>query len=254
MLRFERVDLQRGGTAILAQVTLHVAAGEVMVLMGRSGIGKTSLLHAAAGLLPVQAGRITIAGRRALVFQEPRLLPWRSALDNAALGLKALGVPRAKRREQAAALLTELGLRPSDLDKKPHALSGGMRQRVAIARALATEPAVLLLDEPFAALDAGLRAELQHQLRTAVTTRRLATLLVTHDVVEAVRVGDRIAFLAERPAHLLAEPAPLRLSRATGGGASDATVFDACAALLRNPIAARALGLRAASRRESSET
>lgn len=87
MLRFERVDLHRGGIAILEQVTLHVVAGEVMVLMGRSGIGKTSLLHAAAGLLPVQAGRITITGRRAVVFQEPRLLPWRSALDNAALGL-----------------------------------------------------------------------------------------------------------------------------------------------------------------------
>ncbi|CAH2603268.1 ATP-binding cassette domain-containing protein [Rhodovastum atsumiense] len=245
MLSFEGVALHRGGALILSGVTLRVAAGEVLVLMGRSGIGKTSLLHAAAGLLPVSAGRIAVRGRRAVVFQEPRLLPWRSALDNAALGLKALGVPRPARRERAASLLRELGLRDEDLLKRPHALSGGMRQRVAIARALAVEPAVLLLDEPFAALDAGLRAELQQRLREAVRRRHLATLLVTHDVVEAVRVGDRVALLAGRPAGLL-PPLPL-----TRPAATDAAVFEACAGLLRRPGVAEALGLLAQARQPS---
>jgi NitT/TauT family transport system ATP-binding protein len=221
--------------------------------MGRSGIGKTSLLHAAAELLPVSAGRVAVQGRRAVVFQEPRLLPWRSALDNAALGLKALGVPRRQRRERAAALLHEFGLRGDDLQKRPNALSGGMRQRVSIARALAIEPAVLLLDEPFAALDAGLRAALQLQLREAVARRHLATLLVTHDVVEAVRVADRIMLLEGRPATLRPTLLRPRLPAAPAGGAvSDAAVFEVCAMLLRQPGVAPTLGLQAAETQQAA--
>ena len=239
MLRLDGVEIARGGQTILTGVTLYVAAGETVVLMGRSGIGKTSLLHAAAGLLPPRAGGITVNGRRAMVFQEPRLLGWRSALDNAALGLKALGVARRERRERAEALLRELGLRSIDLPKPPRALSGGMQQRVAIARALAIEPAVLLLDEPFAALDPGLRAELQHCLGGVVARRGVAAVLATHDLIEAVRLGGRLVLLAGRPAVMtLTQPLPALPSPST-----DAAVFEACAALLRLPTIAEGLGL-----------
>ena len=238
-LLLDGIEVARGRQTVLAGVTLHVASGETVVLMGRSGIGKTSLLHAAAGLLPLSAGRITVNGRLAMVFQEPRLLGWRSALDNAAIGLKALGVPRRERHERAETLLREVGFRSGDLDKPPRALSGGMQQRVAIARALAIEPAALLLDEPFAALDPGLRAELQHCLRSAVAHRGLATLLVTHDLIEAVRLGGRLVLLAGRPAIVaLEQPLP-----ALPTGASDAAVFEACAVLLRSPVLAEGLGL-----------
>ena len=239
MLRLDGVEIARGGQTILTGLTLHVAAGETVVLMGRSGIGKTSLLHAAAGLLPPRAGGITVNGRRAMVFQEPRLLGWRSALDNAALGLKALGVARRERRERAEALLRELGLRSIDLPKLPRALSGGMQQRVANARALAIEPAVLLLDEPFAALDPGLRAELQHCLRDVVARRGVAAVLATHDLIEAVRLGGRLVLLAGRPAVVrVTQPLP-----ALPDPSTDAAVFEACAMLLRSPAVAEGLGL-----------
>ncbi len=248
MLRLDRICLQRGGRRVLADVSLHLAAGEVAVLMGRSGIGKTSLLQAAAGLLPLAAGVVSLGGRLGVVFQEPRLLPWQNALDNAALGLKALGHGRAARRCQAAALLQELGLDGAHLLKRPAALSGGMQQRVAIARALAMQPAVLLLDEPFSALDPGLRRELQLLLRDAIARRRLSTLLVTHDVVEAVRLGGRLVLLAGDPAGIVLQQA---LPSVDAG--SDAAVFEACGRLLRSSGIAAALGLQAPAGRPMLE-
>ena len=238
MLRLQGVTVTRGGRAVLNGADLHVAAGEMVVMMGRSGIGKTSLLHVAAGLLAPSAGRVVVSGRLTMVFQEPRLLPWRSALDNAALGLRALGMPRAERRACAATLLHELGLDAGHFPKLPHALSGGMRQRVAIARALAVEPAVLLLDEPFAALDAGLRTDLQQHLRTAVARRGVAALLATHDLVEAVRLGGRLVVLGGWPARPV-------LQLALPVADTDAEVFAVCADLLRRPDIAAGLGLAA---------
>ena len=173
-----------------------------------------------------------------MVFQEPRLLPWRSALDNAALGLKALGVARSARRAQAAALLAEHGLTAADLDKRPAALSAGMRQRVAIARALAVRPAVLVLDKPFAALDPGLRAELQHLLRALVARLGVAAMLSTHDLVEAVRLGGALVLPA-------GNPAGTALCHALPACADDAAVFETCGALLRCPAIAAGLGLAA---------
>ena len=138
-------------------------------MLGASGCGKTTLLRLAARSLAPSAGRINNRfARVAVVFQEPRLMPWADALDNAAFGLKALGWAAAPRRAKARELLLRLGLRDSDLSKRPPALSGGMRQRVALARAMAIEPDLILMDKPFSALDLGLRRQLQDLLRAEV--------------------------------------------------------------------------------------
>ena len=239
MLQLESISITLGVQNVLRDVSLQVEAGEMVALMGRSGIGKTSLLRAAAGLLQVEQGRVLVDGRRAMVFQEPRLLDWRSAVDNAALGLKAQGMTRRERQDRAEALLLELGFQAHDLSKRPDALSGGMRQRVAIARALAIEPALLLLDEPFAALDPGLRRELQYTLRQAVTRRGVSALLATHDLVEAVRLGGRLVLLAGQPATILIDRKMANLSSEL----TDAAIFDVCAMLLRSHDFAAGLGL-----------
>jgi NitT/TauT family transport system ATP-binding protein len=169
-----------------------------------------------------------------MVFQEPRLLPWSDALDNAAFGLKALGVARAERRRRAAEILIRLGLEAADLSKRPAALSGGMRQRVAIARALAIEPGLILMDEPFGALDVGLRRNLQNLVRDEAGRTGLAALFVTHDIGEAVRLASRIIVLSSRPARIVADVANEPV-------ASPPQILDAAAALLRRPKIERAL-------------
>lgn len=204
MLRFEDVTLSYGDGPVLAGFDLTIAPGELVVLLGPSGCGKTSLLRLACGLARASGGRIANTfARTAVVFQEPRLLPWWSALDNAAFGLAASGVPPAERRARAAALLGRFGFSAADLRKRPPALSGGMQGRVAIARALMVSPDLVLMDEPFAALDVGLRRDLQTLVRAAVIETGLAALFVTHDVTEAVRLADRLVVLSPRPARVV---------------------------------------------------
>ncbi|NVO15182.1 MAG: ATP-binding cassette domain-containing protein [Rhodoplanes sp.] len=204
MLRFENVTLRYGDGPVLAGFDLAIAPGELVVLLGPSGCGKTSLLRLACGLARASHGRIANTfARTAVVFQEPRLLPWWSALDNAAFGLAANGVRTAERRARAAALLGRFGFSATDLHKRPPALSGGMQGRVAIARALMVAPDLVLMDEPFAALDVGLRRDLQDVVRAAVTETGLAALFVTHDVTEAVRLADRLVVLSPRPARVV---------------------------------------------------
>ncbi len=234
MLVFDGVHFSFGDAPVIGGLDLEIAPGRLTVLLGRSGCGKTTALRLAAGLLKPSRGRVTNAFRRtAHVFQEPRLLPWADALDNAAFGLKALGYSVKARRERAAALLLRLGLEKADLTKLPAELSGGMAQRVAIARALASEPDLVLMDEPFAALDASLRAEMQDMLRAEIEGRRLAALFVTHDAPEAVRLADRIAVLSTRPARVAAsfDATPV---------AGQAAIYDAAARLLRAPEVAKA--------------
>ena len=229
MLHFTKVSLDFGEEPVIASLDLQLAAGEFVVVIGPSGCGKTTLLRLASGLLSPRAGRIDNQFlRKASVFQDPRLLPWASAVDNAAFGLKALGQNRGRRRQRAAELLRRLGLAETDLAKRPAALSGGMRQRVAIARALAVEPGLLLMDEPFAALDIGLRQHLQDLVRDEAQSRHIATLFVTHDLAEAIRLASRIIVLSPRPARVVADipNIPLR---------DPAEVFAAAAALLRHP-------------------
>lgn len=189
---------------VLSGIDLEVAAGQVTALVGPSGCGKTTLLHLVAGLLTLRTGSIVSSfGNPACVFQQARLLPWKNTLDNIAIGLKAAGVGRAERSERAAALAARVGLDPGDLDKFPHQLSGGMQSRVSLARALVLEPDLLLLDEPFSALDIGLKAELYRLLAEQMRERDMGALMITHDLMEAVRLSDTILVMAREPGRIV---------------------------------------------------
>ena len=235
MLTFEAVTLSFGDGPVFDRLDLTVEPGKLAALLGRSGCGKTTALRLAAGLLKPDAGRIDNRFRRtAMVFQEPRLLPWASARDNAAFGLAALGMPREERRARAEDLLTAFGFTAADLDKRPAQLSGGMQSRVAIARAFATEPDLVLMDEPFVALDVGLRRDLQDLVRATVDRRGSAVLFVTHDVTEAIRLADRILVLSARPARVVLDRPATPLD-------DPATIHAAASALLADPTTRGAL-------------
>jgi NitT/TauT family transport system ATP-binding protein len=206
VLHFHNVSLAYADGPVLSGFDFTVAPGEVVVLLGRSGCGKTTLLRLASGLAAPAQGRISNAFRRtSMVFQEPRLLPWSSALDNVVFALKATGLPDRACRLRAAVLLDRFGFTAADQRKLPAELSGGMQNRVAIARALVVEPDLVLMDEPFAALDIGLRRDLQDLVRDTVARARLAVLFVTHDITEAVRLADRLVVLSPRPARIVYE-------------------------------------------------
>jgi sulfonate transport system ATP-binding protein len=203
-----RVFGERGDPVpVLRGIDLETRAGEFVAVLGASGCGKSTLLRLIAGLDTPTSGSIAIGGRTvtdcdprcAMVFQEPRLLPWRNVAQNVALG--ARGVPDA---EPPAAMLDRVGLAGSER-AWPHQLSGGMAQRVGLARAFVRKPAVLLLDEPFAALDAFTRLQMGDLLREVCRDRSRTVLLVTHDVDEALRLADRVVLLGGKPASITAE-------------------------------------------------
>jgi NitT/TauT family transport system ATP-binding protein len=212
------VDLQgvgkvfgRGRETVTAleAVDLRVQPGEFVVLLGASGCGKTTLLNLVAGLDQASTGSVTVASRRpAVMFQEPALLPWLDAGRNVELPLRLAGVGRKVRRARADELLDLVRL-GGLARKRPHELSGGMRQRVALARALAAtedgDSGLLLMDEPFAALDAITRDFLQGELQRIWRATRTAVLFVTHDVREAVRLGQRVVLLSSRPGTVVRE-------------------------------------------------
>jgi NitT/TauT family transport system ATP-binding protein len=198
----------RGAAAVRAldQVSLAAAPGEFTCLIGASGCGKSTLLSLVAGLDAATAGDVTVNGRVALMFQEPGLLPWLTAAGNVELALRARKVPRAERASRTRELLDTVQLGGFG-GKRPHELSGGMRQRVALARALGQDADVLLMDEPFGALDAMTRDLLHDELdrvRERVG-RPLTVLFVTHNVREAVRLGDRVVLLSSRPGRVIEE-------------------------------------------------
>ncbi|MDW8324452.1 MAG: ATP-binding cassette domain-containing protein [Burkholderiales bacterium] len=200
------VGYRYGPVEVLAGLDLTLARGEALAVVGPSGCGKTTLLNLIAGLTRPTAGEIACTYTRpAYVFQQPRLLPWKRARDNIALGLKAAGLGRRARAQAAEALGLKLGLTAADLDKYPHQLSGGMQSRVALARALVLSPDLLLLDEPFAALDVGLKAELHALLLAELARREAGLVLVTHDLMEAVRLADRIVLMQGPPGRLVAQ-------------------------------------------------
>ena len=180
-----------GASAIRAldRVSLEVAPGELVCLLGASGCGKSTLLNLIVGLYDITSGTIDVGGRRvAMVFQEPALFPWLTVQKNVELGMRFRGVPAGERREKALALLRLVHL-DGFAERRPHELSGGMRQRVAIARALAQEAEVLLMDEPFGALDAMTRDVLHDELEAIWAKTGMTVLFVTHNVREAVRLA-----------------------------------------------------------------
>jgi len=197
----------QGRSALLAldKVSLSVAPGEFVCIIGASGCGKSTLLSLVAGLDSPTSGRIDTAGQKVtLMFQEPALFPWLTAAKNVELALRARGVPKAQRRTQTQELLETVHLGDFG-DKRPHELSGGMRQRVAMARALSQDADVLLMDEPFGALDAMTRDLLHEELERICAERTMTVLFVTHNVREAARLGDRVVLLSSRPGRVIEE-------------------------------------------------
>lgn len=214
--RLEGIALSYGDTEVLRGVDLEVNGGEILALIGPSGCGKTSLLHVVMGLLAPTAGRVEVDGTRAMVFQKPQLLPWSSVVDNAAFGLACRGVARGQARARAEAMLAGMGL-GDVVERRPHELSEGMQQRVNLARALLVEPEVLLMDEPYAALDVMTRERLWAELLAICEERSLTVLFASHDVEEVVVLADRVAVLGNEPTRVVAiEEVGLPRPRARG--------------------------------------
>ena len=190
-------------------LSLSVAQNEFLTVLGPSGCGKTTLLKILAGLIPWDRGSITIAGEpvkgpgpdRAMVFQSFALMPWATVLDNVAFGLKMRGVPKQERHERAQAMIQKVGL-GGFAQSLPRHLSGGMQQRVGLARALVTDPKVLLMDEPFSALDEQTRRFMQDELLQTWEDLRTTVVFITHSIEEAVKMGDRIVLLSPRPGRI----------------------------------------------------
>ena len=217
-LSIEGVGMSFGASEILARIDLQIRKGEFVTLIGHSGCGKSTLLNLVAGLLKPTLGAILLAGKhvagpgpdRGVVFQNHSLLPWLTCFENVYLAVERV-FPH-KKRERTHAALELVGLSHAE-HKYPHQISGGMKQRVGIARALAIEPKVLLLDEPFGALDALTRATLQDELMRIVATTGATVLMVTHDVDEAVLLSDRVVMMSNGPAARIGEVLEIPLPR-----------------------------------------
>ena len=207
-----RVDGEVHHVQALDRVSFTVKDGEIVALIGPSGCGKTTALRVAMGLDPSSGGRVTVDGReingcghdRGMVFQHAELLPWLSALQNVMFGLEMKGIRGTQLRETAERYLHLVGLKDSQ-SRRPHQLSGGMKQRVGIARALAIDPKVLLMDEPFGALDAQTREAMQEEVMRLWARTRKTIVFVTHDIEEAVYLGDRVVVLTARPGRIRQE-------------------------------------------------
>lgn len=225
---------------VLDGVTFEVSEHAISAVLGPNGSGKSTLLRLISGLIEPDAGSVQIDGqpvcdvdqRVGFVFQEPRLLPWRTALDNVAFPLQLAGVARSARRERARALLDLVGVAASFADAYPHQLSGGMRQRVAIARALVREPQILLLDEPFSALDALTRERFNDELLGLWQRTGTSVVVVTHSIPEAIYVADEVVVLSASPGRVLAR-VPVPLGRPRTAQVLESETFVRTAASLR---------------------
>ena len=235
----------------LGGIDLEIYPGQVVALIGPNGSGKSTLLRVIAGLLAPDRGSVAIDGahvvgpspRVGLVFQEPRLLPWRTTAENVAYPLELAGVPAAERNARVDALLETVGLEGA-AEVIPSRLSGGMRQRAALARTLATDPAVLLLDEPFSALDELTRERLNLELLAIAARAASTVLIVTHSVQEAIFLADRVVVLSERPGRVVAD-LEVELPRPRSLGDLDAAVVMSTARVIRDHLGADAVGAAA---------
>jgi len=249
MIRIDTVSRSFAGRSdtveALRDVSLEVADGEFVAVVGRSGCGKSTLLRLIAGLLPPSAGRIEVGGepvvkpRRdvSMMFQRPALLPWRSVLDNVLLPVQIFGWRKAQYRDRAHELLTLTGL--TGFEKRlPHELSGGMQQRVALCRALIGRPQVMLMDEPFSALDPLIREELSVELQRIHMEQEATTVFVTHSIDEAVLLADRVIVLSPRPGRVR-EIVEVRIPRPrTLGRTAHSAEVARCSALLHDLLMA----------------
>ncbi|AXF78048.1 taurine ABC transporter ATP-binding subunit [Erwinia tracheiphila] len=210
MLAVSHLSARYDGHLALDGISLSIAAGELVVVLGPSGCGKTTLLNLIAGFLPAESGTIMLNGQivtgpgadRGVVFQHEGLLPWRNVLDNVAFGLQLASVKKIQRRETARQMLNKVGLNGTE-NKFIWQLSGGMRQRVGIARALVADPQLLLLDEPFGALDAFTREQMQELLLTLWRDSGKQVLLITHDIEEAVFLASELIILSQGPGRVI---------------------------------------------------
>lgn len=226
MLQISHLSADYGGKPALADINLTLESGELLVVLGPSGCGKTTLLNLIAGFVPYQHGSITLEGQRVtgpgaergVVFQNEGLLPWRNVQDNVALGLQLAGVDKAQRRQAAAQMLKKVGLEGAE-KRFIWQLSGGQRQRVGIARALAANPQLLLLDEPFGALDAFTREQMQTLLLKLWHETGKQVLLITHDIEEAIFMATELVLLSPGPGRVV-ERLPLDFSRRFVAGES----------------------------------
>lgn len=212
IITFENVSVAFGGEQIYDQLNFDIRRGEFVCILGPSGCGKSTSLRLIGGLLNVNTGRVLVDGRApadawpdiAFVFQSPRLVPWRTALDNVVLGTQLrFGAGESKqRKDRARQLLGMVGL-AADARKYPSMLSGGERQRVAIARALSVDPKIVLMDEPFSALDPNMRARMRAEIERIWLETGKTVVFVTHDIDEALQLADRIIVLSDKPTRVL---------------------------------------------------